>query len=43
MGTTVSLGEVKTEHEGRGRGLFQPEAGQKYELFITNPAGKNST
>ncbi len=33
------VAEVKTEHEGRGRFEFTPEAGKKYYLAVSQPSG----
>jgi len=33
------VAEFRSEHEGRGRFAFTPDAGRRYELEITEPAG----
>ncbi|RTL37693.1 MAG: A-macroglobulin complement component [Candidatus Melainabacteria bacterium] len=39
LGVPVQVAEFKTEHEGRGRFEFAPEAGKDYFLKISSPAG----
>jgi uncharacterized protein YfaS (alpha-2-macroglobulin family) len=37
------VAEFRSEHEGRGRFAFAPQAGKKYELRITEPSGIATT
>jgi len=37
------VAEVETEHEGRGRFTFTPDANRKYRLRITQPSGISRT
>jgi hypothetical protein len=37
--TGSEVAEFRSEHEGRGRFAFTPQAGKKYELRITEPSG----
>ena len=39
IGSTGSLATVRSEHEGRGRFVFTPEPGAKYELRVREPSG----
>ena len=38
-----SVAEFRTEHEGRGRFILTPKAGEKYTLTISEPAGIRTT
>ncbi|MBW3596082.1 MAG: A-macroglobulin complement component [Planctomycetes bacterium] len=42
-GAGNQVAEFRSEHEGRGRFTFTPEAGKKYELRITEPSGIKTT
>jgi len=42
-GKGKQVAAFRTEHEGRGRFVFAPEKGGKYELKITEPAGITTT
>lgn len=42
-GIKTVVGQIETEHEGRGRSRFTPEAGKEYHLQVIRPTGiKNS-
>lgn len=35
----ISAGNIQTQHEGRGRSTFVPEAGRTYSLKVLAPSG----